>query len=149
MKKSLVKIGMLSFIMFAGYGLQAKESNVVNSKFDLQTSRKDSVYVICEKMAEFPGGVEAMYQFLSQTIKYPKQAIENKTAGKVFVTFVIEKDGTISKVAIIKGIGNGCDEEAIRVVKAMPKWKPATDKGKTVRQRYVLPINFVLPKNKK
>lgn len=98
---------------------------------------------------EFPGGFEAMSHFLSQNIKYPKDAIDKKQEGKVFVNFVVEKDGTLSNFNIIRGIGGSCDEEALRVAKSMPKWEPARMKnGKKVAVEMNLPINFKLDNKK-
>ncbi|HPS73014.1 MAG TPA: M56 family metallopeptidase [Bacteroidales bacterium] len=94
---------------------------------------------------EFPGGFEAMSHFLSQNIKYPKDAMDKKQEGKVFVNFVVEEDGTLSNFNILRGIGGSCDEEALRVSKLMPKWEPARMKnGKKVAVQMTLPINFKL-----
>ena len=83
-------------------------------------------------------------EYLSSNIKYPEEAKEKGISGRVFIQFVIEKDGSVSNVKVMKGIGGGCDEEAVRVVKAMPKWKPGKQKGKPVRVNYILPVSFKL-----
>ncbi len=101
--------------------------------------------VIIEDQPEFPGGVEAMYKFLQENIKYPPLALENGIEGRVYVTFVVEEDGTITEPRVLRDIGGGCGREAIRVVKLMPKWKPGKQSGKPVRVQYNLPINFTLP----
>ena len=98
----------------------------------------------CRERAEFPGGIEAMMKFLSVNIKYPQGAKEEKITGKVIITFVVEKDGSINEIKILRDIGYGCAEEAKRVVKLMPKWKPAKQRGKAVRQQFVLPVIFNL-----
>jgi protein TonB len=85
-----------------------------------------------------------MYKFLGANIKYPADAQNAKTQGKVFLAFIIKKDGSIAGIKILKGIGSGCDQEAIRVVKAMPKWKPAKQNGKIVNSSFTLPISFLL-----
>lgn len=95
-------------------------------------------------MPEFPGGQEAMMKYLSGQLKYPEEAVENGVQGAVFVTFVVERDGRISEVKVLRGIGAGCDEESERVVKGMPNWKPGKQNGKLVRTRYNLPIRFKL-----
>ena len=105
---------------------------------------KDSVYNQPEVMPEFPGGMEAMMKYLSENIKYPEMAKQKNTQGKVLVTFVVEKNGSISDVKVAKGIGDGCDEEAVRVISAMPKWKPGMQNGKKVRVSFAIPISFRL-----
>ena len=102
------------------------------------------VFTLVEDEAEFPGGIEAMMKFLSVNIKYPQGAKEEKITGKVIITFVVEKDGSINEIKILRDIGYGCAEEAKRVVKLMPKWKPAKQRGKAVRQQFVLPVIFNL-----
>jgi len=97
-----------------------------------------------EEMPAFPGGHEAMMKHLSRSLKYPDEAAENGIQGKVFVAFVVERDGSINEVKVLRGIGGGCDQEAIRVVKGMPKWTPGKLAGKEVRVRYNLPIIFKL-----
>ncbi len=109
----------------------------------------DSIYQIVEVMPEFPGGTEKMMDYLSKNIKYPEAAKEKGISGRVFLSFVIEKDGAVSNVKVAKGIGKECDDEALRVVKAMPKWKPGLQKGKPVRVNYMLPIFFKLDESEK
>ncbi|MDE7357323.1 MAG: energy transducer TonB, partial [Bacteroidales bacterium] len=90
------------------------------------------------------GGDEAFYQYIAANIRYPVVAMESGISGRVYVTFVVEKDGSITDVKVLRGIGGGCDEEAVRVVKAMPKWKPGKQRGRPVRVLYRVPINFTL-----
>ena len=103
-----------------------------------------TIFTVVEEQSSFPGGMEALSKYLSETLVYPPKAKEKGIQGKVFITFVIEKDGSISNARIIRDIGGGCGEEALRVVKSMPKWKPAKQRGKTVRQQFNLPVNFSL-----
>lgn len=107
----------------------------------------DAVFVVVEKSPEFPGGDDSLYAFIGRNIKYPEAAKKNKIEGRVFVTFVIEKDGQVSSAKILRDIGGGCGEEAIRVVKNMPKWKPGTQRGNPVRVQFNLPIMFQLEKS--
>lgn len=93
---------------------------------------------------EYPDGMEAFYKYLAENIQYPEQAKANGTQGRVLVRFVVMNDGSIVNVEVERGIGSGCDEEAVRVVKSMPKWKPAMDNGKAVNVNYALPITFKL-----
>lgn len=93
---------------------------------------------------EFPGGDEGMYKFITDNVKYPDLARENKIQGKVYISFVIEPDGNLTNFKIEKGIGAGCDEEAERVVKLMPKWTPGKQNNRSVRVRVVIPLKFVV-----
>ena len=104
----------------------------------------EDIYNVADEDPEFPGGMEAMVKYLSENIKYPQQAKDEGVSGKVFVSFVIEKDGSVSNAEVIRGIGGGCDEEALRVVNAMPKWVPGKMSGEPVRVHFNLPINFKL-----
>ncbi|WP_341227312.1 TonB family protein [uncultured Arcticibacterium sp.] len=93
---------------------------------------------------EFPGGVSEMYQFISQEIKYPEAAHRANISGKVFVKFVVKKDGSIGDAEVLKGIGFGCDKEALRVIEAMPLWKPGIQNGKRVNTYFTMPIFYQL-----
>ena len=104
----------------------------------------DKVYEKAEVMPEFPGGEQAMMKFVAENVQYPEEAKEKEISGRVLVGFIVEKDGSVNEVKIVRGIGGGCDEEAVRVVKAMPKWKPGKQKGKPVRVHYTLPLTFKL-----
>jgi protein TonB len=104
----------------------------------------DEIFTIVEDQPGFPGGMGAFYQFVSKNLKYPNQARRMGIEGKVFVQFVVDRDGTITEVASIKGIGAGCDEEAVRVIKSSPKWSAGKQRGKAVKVRMILPITFKL-----
>jgi len=99
---------------------------------------------VVEQQAEFDGGFEAMAKFIAKNMKYPAQARRMGVEGSVFVSFVVDKEGNISDPQVLKGISADCDKEAIRVVKAMPPWKPGKQNGKPVKSRFVLPIKFRL-----
>ena len=114
------------------------EDTVVENKVE------EEIFVFVEENPVFPNGEENMYKYLGSNIKYPKDALENGIQGTVVVKFVVEKDGTISNVKAIRKIGGGCDEEAVRVVKRMPRWKPGKQRGKPVRTEFTLPIQFKL-----
>ena len=111
---------------------------------DVATSKEDTVYQIVEQMPQYTGGEEAMMKYVAENIKYPQEAKDKNISGRVFIGFVIEKDGSVSNVKVVRGIGGGCDEEAVRVIKEMPKWKPGMQKGKPVRVSYQIPIYFKL-----
>ncbi len=102
------------------------------------------IFTVVESMPEFPGGAEEMMRFIAQNIKYPPIARESGIQGRVFVNFVVEPSGAVSNVKVLRGIGGGCDEEAIRVVQSMPKWTPGRQRGKAVRVSFNLPVRFTL-----
>ena len=109
-----------------------------------QKDQKEEPFNVVEDMPAFPGGMEAMIQFLSSNIQYPADAQKQKVDGRVLVNFVVEKDGSITEVKVIKPAFPSLDAEAIRVVKAMPKWKPGYQRGQAVRVQFTMPINFSL-----
>ncbi|MBR3915444.1 MAG: energy transducer TonB [Bacteroidales bacterium] len=102
------------------------------------------IFKVVEEMPEFPGGSAKLMEYIQKNIKYPMMARESDIQGRVFVNFVVEPDGSISNVAVLRGIGGGCDEEAVRVVNSMPKWKPGKQRGSAVRCAYTVPIIFKL-----
>ena len=102
------------------------------------------VFLIVEEPPTFPGGESALYKWLGENLKYPEEAKELGIQGRVFVSFVVEPDGSTSNVVVKRGIGGGCDEEAIRIVKAMPKWAAGKQRGQPVRVQFNLPIKFTL-----
>jgi len=102
------------------------------------------IFVVVEQMPRFPGGQAALMKYLATHIKYPELAKESGIQGRVFINFVVEPDGHIDHVKVLRGIGGGCDEEAVRVVKSMPKWIPGKQRGKPVRVSFNLPVKFTL-----
>jgi len=110
----------------------------------IETPVQAEIFTVVEEQPGYPGGEEARISYLQQNIKYPEEAKELGIQGKVFVTFVVEVDGSITDVRVLRGIGGGCDEEAIRVVKSMPKWVPGKQRGVPVRVQFNLPIKFTL-----
>ncbi len=104
----------------------------------------DEIFTVVEESAAPKGGMAAFYKYVGEKIKYPAQARRMGIEGRVFVEFVINKDGSLSDVKAIKGIGAGCDEEAVRIIQSAPSWTPGKQRGKPVKQRYTLPIIFKL-----
>lgn len=104
----------------------------------------DEIFTIVEESATPDGGMQAFYKFIRKKLKYPSQARRMGIEGRVFVEFIVDKDGTLTNVKAIKGIGAGCDQEAVRVIKSHPKWAPGKQRGKAVKQKIVLPITFQL-----
>jgi len=111
---------------------------------DEEEVEEQQIFQVVENMPEFPGGRAALMKYLATNIKYPPYAKEAGIQGRVFINFVVEKDGSITAVKVLRGIGGGCDEEAVRVVKNMPKWKPGMQRGKPVRVSFNLPVKFTL-----
>ncbi|MFT6815543.1 MAG: protein TonB [Sphingobacteriales bacterium] len=109
-----------------------------------ENTNEQEVFTIVENMPEFPGGEAAMRKYIGKNIKYPNLARENKVEGTVYIQFVINQNGEISDVKILRGIGAGCDEEALRVIKKMPAWAPGKQRGKPVRVQFTLPVKFKL-----
>ena len=111
---------------------------------EVEDSDMVDVYMFVEQMPAFPGGEEKLIEFVSKNVEYPQEAKEEGVQGRVFVGFVVEKDGSVGDVKLLRGIGHGCDEEAVRVVKMLPKWKPGMHNGEIVRVSYQIPIYFKL-----
>ena len=110
-----------------------------------EEEEEEVVFVIVESMPEFPGGQQALFKYLSENVKYPVIAQENGIQGRVICQFVVNKDGSIVDVEVVRSGGDpSLDKEAIRVIKSMPKWKPGKQRGKPVRVKYTVPVNFKL-----
>ena len=109
---------------------------------DVEEEDTEEIFVIVEDSPMPIGGMSAFYQYVNNNIKYPIQALTLNIEGRVFVQFIVGKDGSLTDITVIRGIGGGCDEEAIRVVKGAPEWNPGKQRGKPVRVKMVLPIIF-------
>lgn len=122
------------------------EEEIVEEDLTPKTEEEDfskqRIYDIVEKMPSFQGGEVELMDYIAQNIRYPQEALESGIHGRVFVSFVVEPNGNISNVKVLRGIGYGCDEEAVRVVKTMPKWTPGERRGKPVRVAVTIPVNF-------
>lgn len=128
MKKLFLIVFFMAFVSVNAYS-QSKEQD-------------DAVYSIVSEQPSFPGGMQEMMKFISENRKYPAEAKAKDIHGKVIVAFVVERDGSLGDVKIRRGIGYGCDEEAIRLIKSMPKWTPGKQNGKAVRVSMMLPVSF-------
>ena len=111
---------------------------------EAQAQGKDKVYDIVEVMPQYPGGMPELMQYLAKNIKYPIQAQKKGIEGRVTVRFIVEKDGSISNVTVVRHIHPLLDKEAVRVIKAMPKWSPGMLNGKPVRVKFNIPVAFRL-----
>ena len=127
---------------------EVDQSEVIDDYVPVEVEEEEvteaEIFQIVEEMPSYPGGEAKMYEYLGKNIKYPQIARESGIQGRVFVNFVVEPDGSVSNVKVLRGIGGGCDEEAMRVIKSMPKWKPGKQRGKAVRVSYTLPVVFKL-----
>lgn len=120
------------------------ETNQATAPVEVEMEEEDpnTLFIIVEESAAPVGGVSAFNEFIARNVAYPAQARRMDVQGKVFVEFIVERDGTLTNIKVIKGIGAGCDEEAVRVVGIAPKWIPGKQRGKPVRQKMILPIAF-------
>ena len=135
--------------------LSAKVTNVAIDENDFKVEEKveekvieqedkTPVFTVVEEMPGFPGGEESRLKFLQDNIQYPQVAKESGISGTVYVSFVVNSQGKVGDVKIMRGIGGGCDEEALRVIGLMPKWNPGKQAGKAVRVQFTMPIKFTL-----
>ena len=113
---------------------------------DTKVTEEDpnKIFTSVEQVPEFPGGADAFNKYLSNHIKYPAVARENNTQGRAIVQFVCERDGSLTDVHVVRDIGDGCGDEAVRVLKGSPKWKPGIQNGRPVRVQYSVPVSFTL-----
>ncbi|GAB3926821.1 energy transducer TonB [Mucilaginibacter myungsuensis] len=145
MRKNLIAIVLL----LTACAAKAQSSSTDTVKTNTSATAKDKpatddneIYSTVEEQAEFPGGIDEFMNFLYNNVRYPMEDRMAKRGGKVFVQFVIEKNGSLSQFKIIKSVSKTIDQEAIRVIKSSPKWKPAKEKGVIVRQLFTAPFAF-------
>ena len=129
---------------YAGVGIAIAEYSTTQHFIEIE-----EVFTIVEDQPQPVGGMSQMYQFVAENLKYPEQAQRMGIEGKVFVQFVVDTDGTIDEVQVVKGIGAGCDVEAARVISKLPPWKPGIQRGHPVKVRLILPITFQLSQEQK
>jgi len=113
-------------------------------KDETPVNDQDEVFLVVENMPEFPGGLKAMMNFLGENIRYPETAKSANIQGTVHLGFVVEKDGSVTNIMVLRSVGGGCDQEAVRVLKLMPRWTPGLQRTKPVRVSFTLPIRFSL-----
>lgn len=143
------------FTLIGGIGIQAQNINPFQvddfciheeaSNAPNEEQSEDVIYTVCEDMPEFPGGTKAMYKFIEDNLQYPQDAGEINVQGHCLVQFIVEKDGTLSDIEVVRSAGHqSFDQEAVRVVKMMPKWKPGSQKEKIVRCKYIISFKWRL-----
>ncbi len=107
-------------------------------------AQSEEVFVKVDQMPEFPGGQVALVKYISKNLHYPAKAKKNKISGRVFVSFIINKEGQVIEPKILRGLSEECDEEALRIIKQMPKWKPGLKENKPVNVQFNMPLQFEL-----
>ena len=138
LKKKIAKLNFSAkpdLVMKSGTTNKPSRDSIPNGVFD---------FVSVEKQPEFPGGLKAFYQYLNDNIKYPKEAAKNKIQGRVFLSFIVEKNGALTNIKIMRGVSADINEEAIRVLSGSPKWNPGIQFGVPVRVKYNINVNFAL-----
>lgn len=123
---------------------EQKEAVTTADQVEEEEEDEDVIFTVVEEMPEFPGGEDARQTFMQENLEYPREAKQAGIQGTVFVSFVVEEDGSISNVEVLRGVGGGLDEEAVRVVKAMPDWKPGRQRGNDVQVQFNMPVRFQL-----
>lgn len=131
----------LSFIALSLQSCKTSKSSMMNSGDQHQNYE---IYTLVDKMPSYPGGDEARMRFLQENIVYPVEARSKGYQGTVYLTFVVEPDGSITDVRVLKGVHPSIDNEAVRVIQIMPKWEPGTHRGKPLRVQFTMPIRFTL-----
>lgn len=142
MKKNRPILILICLMLSISTKAQTDFSNT-HSRDSSKNLKQEVIFTTVEQMPEFPGGQEKLNKFLLQ-IKYPRAARKKGVSGKVYVTFVVNSDGKINNVKILRGLGYGLDEEVLRVVNKMPDWIPGKQNGKEVNVQFNLPVNFNL-----
>ena len=139
------KIAPITSKLVIGSGQAVQKEAEVTEALPQVTADKDTAVMrTVEQIPEFPGGIVQFMKWLSRNLRYPPQAQQQKIQGKVVVSFIVNKDGSISAPTIVKSVDPVLDSEAMRVVRMMPRWKPGMEKGKPCRTMFAIPINFVL-----
>jgi TonB family protein len=144
--KYLLAVPLFALMLTLSSAAIVKNETVISSeKTVLPPQQKDTrIFTEVEHVPNYPGGVNKFYKFLQQNIKYPAEARNKKIEGKVFVSFIVEKDGSLSNLKVLRDPGAGCGAEAVRVMKLSPKWNAGVQNGHKVRVQYTLPISFTL-----
>eukprot|EP01029_Cantina_marsupialis_P025537 TRINITY_DN67678_c0_g2_i1.p1 TRINITY_DN67678_c0_g2~~TRINITY_DN67678_c0_g2_i1.p1 ORF type:complete len:723 (-),score=105.87 TRINITY_DN67678_c0_g2_i1:42-2051(-) len=137
----------VSYTVPVNFGV--KKGGSESKRFTIDPNTKDTTYVYVDEMPVFPGGTKALQNYIAATVKYPSEAFKKGVKGRVFVTFVVNKEGVVDQARVIRGVETSLDKEALRAVTAMPKWMPGIEKGKAVDVSYTVPINFDITDDKK
>ena len=135
---------VLLVVVFDPVGANAQNKKVKKAQTHKDTTADDKVYKVCEQMPTYEGGDAALMKYIGENLKYPEETKERGLQGRVVVGFIIEKDGSLTDVKVLRPVDIDLDAEVLRLVKGMPKWIPGRQNGKRVRVRYLLPIHICL-----
>jgi len=135
---------VLLAVVFVPAGANAQNKKVEKAQTHKDTTTDDKVYEVCEQMPIFEGGDAALLKYLTDSVKYPELAKKHGVQGRVVIGFIVEKDGSLTNVKVLRAVDIAIDAEVLRVVKGMPKWIPGRHNGQRVRVRYLLPIHICL-----
>lgn len=155
MKSLLKQSGIIVLIALAlsACGIFDRNTEIVSAEADdtyivekkNENSGEDEVFTVVEDSPSFPGGNDSLFAYIKRNIQYPQSALENRIEGTVYVTFVVEKDGSLTGHRVLRGINEACDQEALRLVKNMPAWQPGLHRNEPMRVQYNIPVKFKLP----
>ena len=135
---------VLLVIVFVPAGANAQNKKVKKAQTHKDTTTDDKVYDVCEQMPTYEGGDAALLKYLTDSVKYPELAKKHGVQGRVVIGFIVEKDGSLTDVKVLRAVDRALDAEALRVVKGMPKWIPGCQDEQLVRVRYNVPVSFRL-----
>ena len=124
--------------------IETTESDEMVAVIEIEEESDEEFFMVVENMPEFPGGDAGLMKYIQKNVKYPPIAKEYNITGKVYVSFIVDKSGSVTDVKIVRGVDKSLDAEALRVVKSLPKYKPGKQRGKAVRVMFTIPINFTL-----
>ncbi len=149
MGKAAIVAGLSVGLLGASQVAVAQTPDTVKMDTIDKAAEDVEIFGMMEEMPSFPGGEVKLVEYIAKNLNYPQEAIEKGIEGRVFVGFVIDVDGSVVDVEVKRGIGYGCDEEAVRVIKSLPKWKPGKILGELQRVSYMIPVTFKLQDEKK
>jgi len=148
LNKFIAACGMVDTVGYDSLDVEVREKPVVQKiTMKLNSGKvlyRDSIYLVPDKAPEYEGGMAGLLKYITESIRYPEDARKNGTTGTVYVEIVVERDGTVRHARITRGIGHGCDEESVRVLRASKGWTPGQKGGKNVRVQVVVPVRFSL-----
>lgn len=140
----ILTIMIISFLSINSYGQEIEVEEAPKVATEIQKRDSNEIFVFVEHSPDFPGGRDSLFAFIRRTMVYPQEAQDSSIQGTVYVSFVVEKDGSLSDIKIIRGVCPSLNAEALRVMKMMPKWNPGKQRGKPVRVKFNMPIAFRL-----
>ncbi len=146
MNRIKLLLSVLVLLLSFSPALLRAQEEILETSHTTQKELEEEIFVVVEYQPKYPGGDKARMSFLMKNIKYPTEAMENGETGTVYVSFIVEKDGSLSDISIIRGVSPSLDAETIRVVSLMPNWLPGKQRGKLVRVRFNMPVRYSLRK---